>query len=47
MRRFSSSDVQSVFKAYPPALRARLMALRELVFDTAAGRRAWAGSPKP
>ncbi|MBY0317237.1 MAG: DUF1801 domain-containing protein [Reyranella sp.] len=36
MRRFSSSDVQSVFKAYPPALRTKLMALRELVFDTAA-----------
>ena len=37
MRRFSSNDVQSVFKAYPPALRTKLMALRELVFDTAAG----------
>ena len=36
MRRFSSNDVQSVFKAYPPTLRAKLMALRELVFDTAA-----------
>jgi hypothetical protein len=35
MRRFANSDVQSVFKAYPPALRTRLMALRELVFDTA------------
>jgi len=35
MRRFSSSDVASVFKAYPPVLRARLMALRALVFDTA------------
>jgi len=35
MRRFSSSDVASVFKAYPHDLRARLMALRELVFDTA------------
>jgi hypothetical protein len=37
MRRFSSSDVQSVFKAYPPALHTKLMALRELVFETAAG----------
>src|SRR5262245_40711930 len=36
MRRFASSDVQSVFKAYPPALRAKLMALREILFDTAA-----------
>lgn len=36
MRRFASSDVQSVFKAYPPALRAKLMALREMLFDTAA-----------
>jgi hypothetical protein len=35
MRRFSSTDVASVFKAYPPDLRAKLMALRELVFDTA------------
>ena len=37
MRRFGSNDVQSVFKAYPPGLRAKLMALRELVFETAAG----------
>jgi hypothetical protein len=37
MRRFSDSDVASVFKAYPPGIRAKLMALRELVFDTAAG----------
>jgi hypothetical protein len=36
MRRFSDRDVASVFKAYPAAIRARLMALRELVFDTAA-----------
>jgi hypothetical protein len=35
MRRFSDKDVVSVFKAYPPDLRAKLMALRELVFDTA------------
>ena len=35
MRRFSDRTVASVFKAYPPGLRAKLMALRELVFDTA------------
>ena len=35
MRRFTSSDVRSTFKAYPPALRGKLLALRELVFDTA------------
>ncbi|CAN5737818.1 DUF1801 domain-containing protein [soil metagenome] len=35
MRRFSNSDVASVFKAYPATLRTRLMALRELMFDTA------------
>ena len=35
MRRFSDRDVASVFKAYPPRIRAKLMALRELVFDTA------------
>jgi hypothetical protein len=36
MRRISDSGVASVFKAYPPGIRAKLMALRELVFDTAA-----------
>ena len=36
MRRFGDAKVAAVFKAYPPGLRARLMALRELVFDTAA-----------
>jgi len=35
MRRFSDSAVAAVFKAYPPGIRAKLMALRELVFDTA------------
>ena len=35
MRQFSDSGVASVFKAYPPGIRAKLMALRELVFDTA------------
>ena len=31
------AGVAAVFKDYPPALRARLMALRALVFDVAAG----------
>jgi hypothetical protein len=35
MRRFSNSGVASVFKSYPSGLRAKLMALREMVFDTA------------
>ena len=35
MTRFSDTGVASVFKAYPPGIRAKLMALRELVFDTA------------
>jgi hypothetical protein len=35
MRRISDSAVASVFKAYPPTIRTKLMALRELVFDTA------------
>jgi len=35
MRRFSGTDVASVFKAYPPVLRVKLMALRDLVFDAA------------
>lgn len=37
MRRFVDARVAAVFKDYPPGLRERLMALRELVFDTAAG----------
>lgn len=37
MRRFGDAKVAAVFKAYPPDLRTRLMALREQVFDTAAG----------
>jgi Domain of unknown function (DU1801) len=36
MRRFSDTTVASVFTAYPPGLRTKLMALRDLVFDTAA-----------
>ena len=35
MKRFADRKVAAVFKAYPPALRSRLMALRELVFDIA------------
>ena len=35
MRHFSDSGVASVFRAYPPGIRVKLMALRELVFDTA------------
>ncbi len=37
MRRFVDARVAAVFKGYPAGLRTRLMALRELVFDTAAG----------
>src|SRR5882757_2213797 len=36
MRRFSDPQVAALFKAYPAAVRAKLMALRELVLDTAA-----------
>jgi hypothetical protein len=36
MRRFSDPRVAALFKAYPPAVRAGLMALRDLVLDTAA-----------
>jgi hypothetical protein len=36
MKRFADPAVAAVFKAYPPALRKRLMALRDLVFDVAA-----------
>jgi hypothetical protein len=36
MRRFSDPRVASLFKAYPSAVRARLMALRDLVLGTAA-----------
>jgi hypothetical protein len=35
MKRFSDPDVARLFKAYPPALRGKLMAVRELVFNTA------------
>lgn len=36
MKRFDDAKVAAVFKTYPPRLRPRLAALRELVFDTAA-----------
>ncbi len=36
MKRFADKNVAGVFKAYPPAARARLMALRALIFDVAA-----------
>ena len=36
MKRFSDEAVAAVFKAYPAALRRRLMVLRALVFDVAA-----------
>jgi Domain of unknown function (DU1801) len=36
MRRFTDGRVAALFKTYPPVVRARLTALRELVFETAA-----------
>ena len=36
MRPFSSPAVAQVFDAYPPQIRRRLLALRKLIFDTAA-----------
>jgi hypothetical protein len=36
MRKFGDGRVAALFNAYPPDVRARLLALRELVFDTAA-----------
>ena len=36
MKRFADKAVASVFKAYPADVRRRLMALRALVFETAA-----------
>jgi hypothetical protein len=35
MRRFGDARTAAAFKAYPPAVRARLMALREMLFDVA------------
>ena len=37
MKRFVNADVAAAFKTYPASLRGRLLALRELVFETAAG----------
>jgi hypothetical protein len=37
MKRFADPRVAATFKAYPPEVRARLMALRETIFDVAAG----------
>ena len=36
MKRFDDPRVAATFKAYPPEVRARLMALRETIFDVAA-----------
>ena len=36
MKRFVNTDVAAAFKSYPADVRRRLMALRELVFETAA-----------
>jgi hypothetical protein len=36
MRRFDDARVAAMFRDYPPDLRARLMSLRELIFDVAA-----------
>ena len=36
MKRFSDPRVASLYKAYPAAVRTKLMALRELLLDTAA-----------
>jgi hypothetical protein len=35
MKRFADKNVAEVFRRYPSELRARLMALRELIFDVA------------
>ena len=36
MKRFADPGVAATFKAYPPDVRARLMALRETIFEVAA-----------
>lgn len=36
MKRFADPGVSATFKAYPPGVRARLMALRETIFEVAA-----------
>ncbi len=35
MAAFEEPRVAAVFDAYPPAVRAKLLALRKLIFDTA------------
>ena len=35
-RPFEDPDVEAVFQAYPEAIRGRLLALRDMIFDTAA-----------
>lgn len=37
MRQFGDPRVAAIFKAYPPKARSRLMVLREIIFDVAAG----------
>ena len=37
MKRFGDARVAAVFKAYPPAVRAPLMKLRDMMFEVAAG----------
>ena len=36
MRKFGTREVGQVFAKYPPAVRPRMLALRQLIFDTAA-----------
>lgn len=36
MKRFADKKVAALFRAYPPAVRAKLLALRELILDVAA-----------
>jgi len=36
MKRFADRKVAALFRAYPPAMRAKLLALRELILDVAA-----------
>ncbi len=36
MKRFADKRVAALFRSYPPAVRAKLLALRELVIDVAA-----------
>ena len=37
MKKFKNPEVGAVFRAYPPAVRPKLMRLREIILDTAAG----------